>query len=246
MIAITAAVAGCSGNKHTAADDAVHAPHRDGSAVVAPVDVPASTGEVAIRVLWKAATPAARRSPGLTPCHTPRAASVAPTTLFGIPEALVVVEGTGTVPAEARIRFSDCTLSPRLVVGGTLIVDTALDRPVKLALSKHGDVAHLDGLAAGPPRAIQLPIAGHAVAVSLDPGGVYRLSVDGDGDFEPAWIVAAPAMITDGSGLATVKEPVGPHAVTAWLPPRGGQPAKLVTSSVAVVADQLVEHAIDL
>lgn len=248
------ALVACSGNKgRPPGDDAVHGPRGD-AAVVVPADA-APTGEVAIRVEWKAVPVIARASPGLTRCHTPRAALVAPTTMWGIPDALVVVEGGGTVPAEARVTVSDCALAPRLVVGTTLIVESALDRPTKVMLSKHGDVAHLDGLkqpiaSASDTRTIQLPIAGHAVSIALDAGGVYQLAMDARDAGEPAWIVAVPAVVTDAGGVATLRTSPGAHAVSAWLPARGGQKGKLTKSSVTVEANQLAqpgsEHVVDL
>jgi hypothetical protein len=237
------ALLGCSSNKARSGEDAK--PTRADGAVVPSDGAPLPTAEAAIRVEWKAVTTAARTSPGRTACKTPRAASVAPTTMWGIPEAIVMVEGaTATAGGEARITLSDCTLSPRIVVGTTLVVESALDRPAKLALAKHGTIGDLATLKAGEPRAIQLPIAGHAVSIALEPNAVYQLVIDAES--EPAWIVAAPATITDAGGLATVRAPVGSHAVTAWLPARGGQPARLAKAAVALDVAQLVELVVDL
>jgi hypothetical protein len=249
--ALVVLVVACSGKSRPAGDDA---PRGSGDATAIAIDAGSAgsagsasgSGEAAIRIEWKAVPVAARTSPGRTPCHTPRAPSVAPTTLFGIPDALVFVEGAGTLPTEARITFADCALSPRVIAGATLIVDSALDRPARLALVKHGDARQLDKLAVGESRTIQLPIAGHAVSIALDPGGVYQLAITGDGEHEPAWIVAAPALVTDVAGLATVRASPGAHAITAWLPARGGQPAKLANSSVKIEAGQLAEHTVDL
>jgi hypothetical protein len=239
------ALAAC-GSKTGPSEDAKQTtptPKEGGPAPTADAGPPA-LGDAGVRVEWKSVTTAARTSPGRTTCKTPRAPSVAPTTMWGIPEAIVIVEGATTTPGEARITLAECTLSPRVAVGTTLVVESAVDRPAKLALAKHGTVADLANLTAGESRVIQLPIAGHAVSIALEPNGVYQLTFDADS--EPAWIVAAPAAITDASGLATQRAPAGPHAVTAWVPARGGQPMKLTKSTITVEPNQLVEVAVDL
>src|SRR5262245_34352729 len=43
-------------------------------------------GDAQIRVEWADVPVAARASPGRTPCNTPRAPSVAPTTTWGVPD----------------------------------------------------------------------------------------------------------------------------------------------------------------
>ncbi len=250
-------LSGACGNKaRPAADDAVRGPHAEdgakGSAAAADAaaapdaDPDVAPDTAAIHVRWTDLPTSWRRSPGPTPCHTPRAPAVEPTTLWGIPDALVTLDGAREVPAEARVTLADCVLSPRLVVGRTLVVESTLDRPVRLALEKHGDVASLDKLHAEKPRAIQIPIAGHAVEVALDAGGVYRLAVENQAAIEPAWIVAAPAAVTDDSGMAELAAPAGKHAVVAWLPARAGQSARQVAGTVTIEADRGVEHTLEL
>src|SRR5690606_14172736 len=97
-----------------------------------------------------------------------------------------------------------------------------------------------------PPRTIQLPVAGHAVAAALDPGAIYALATDAK-DPELAWIVAASATVTDASGVAVVKDVApGVHAVRAWLPPRAGRPARYAAGKVTVAAGELAELTLKL
>jgi hypothetical protein len=84
------------------------------------------------------------------------------------------------------------------------------------------------------------------VTVALDPGGVYLLSTDAP-DPETAWIVAGPAYVTDATGLAVIGGlPLGPRAVTAWIPARAGQPAKLAGATATITAGDPVELAVDV
>ncbi|HEU0034790.1 MAG TPA: hypothetical protein VFQ53_29400 [Kofleriaceae bacterium] len=242
------ACAACSGNKtKTAGDAATTAPKLDAQVVdAAPPPSTGGIGDAQIRVEWKNVPAVRRNSPGPTPCHTPRGASVAPTTTWGIPDVLVIVDGDRETPAEARVVLADCALAPRLVVGETVIVDSAVLQPARVTLTKHGEAGKLAALAATAPRTIQLPIAGHAVAIALEPGAVYQLATDGK-DPEATWIVDAPAHVTDATGAVVVKGLAGGvHAVTAWLPARGNQPARIATGKVTVVANELAELTIDL
>ena len=242
----------CS-SKKPSVDDELHATPRpdamvaDGAAPpTGPTGPAGPAGEVQVRVEWKDVPTALRASPGRTPCNTPRPAAIAPTTTWGVPDVFVVVEGAPKPPgqpAESRVTLADCALAPRVAVGSALVVDSTLERPAKLAITRRGELAKLDALADGTPRPIQLPIAGHAVAIALDANGVYQLAL---GD-ETAWIVAGPAAITDASGVATLRNVgAGAHAVTAWLPPRSGQPARVARGTITVVANELAELTLDL
>ncbi len=243
---LVAVLASCSGNKARTGDDAVRAvPRVDAAVAVSSDAAPGPAGELAVRVEWKAVA-IARSSPGRTPCNTPRAPSVAPTTTFGIPEAFVRVEGATAVPAEAHVVLADCALRPRVAVGKSLVIESAVDRPTRVTLTKQGSFTDTGALHPGEPRVIQLPIAGHAVSVPLDADGVYLLATDGK-DPETAWIVAAPVAITDVAGLATVTGLApGSHAVTVWLPPRGARPARDAQAPATVVANELVEVTVTL
>lgn len=221
-----------------------------GSAANGPPPVaPLANGDVQIRVEWPDVPVAARASAGRTPCNTPRSPSVAPTATWGIPDALVIIESGRIDTAESRIVLSDCALSPRLTAGGTLVVESAADRPAAVSLSKRADISRRGELsplsAAAPPRVLRLPIAGHAVTLPLDPGGVYELSTS-DKDPETAWLAAGiqgtTLSVTDASGQAVIRDMLpGTRAVTAWLPPRAGQPARLARGSITVVPNQLAE-----
>lgn len=250
--ALLVVLASCGGGKRPAGEDATRAARDAATGAVIPdagsaAAVATTTGEAAIRVEWKAVPPGARQSPGKTACQTPRAAAVAPTTMWGIPDAIVLA-AKAPAPGEARIVLADCALAPRVAVARELVVESTLDRPATLVLVKHGTITALGALAPTTPRTLQLPIAGHAVTVALEAGAVYRLAIVGPTgpDDEVAWIVNAPGAVTDAGGLATLKLPTGSHEVTAWLPARGGQGWKVVKSTVAVEADQLAELAIDL
>jgi len=222
-----------------------------GSAGAAPA---ANHGDVQIRVEWANVPMVARASPGRTPCNTPRSPSVAPTPTWGVPDAVVIVEGARADAGEARVVLADCALAPRAAIGASLVVESAVDRPASVLLAKRGDLAKLEAVsaagAAGSPalRTLRLPIAGHAVAVALEPGGVYELATSAK-DPETSWIVAGSgaAMVTDASGQAVLRAvPAGPHAVTAWLPPRAGQPARLARGTVTAVAGELAELTLQL
>ncbi len=252
-------LAACSGGKSHAvtADDAKHVavpvlPAGDAAAVAPAGEV----GDAAIHVAWKNVPVVVRSSPGRTPCNTPRAPAVAPTTTWGVPDAFVIIDPSappsgaavrGQAPAvdgapagEARIVLADCALAPRAAAAASLIVASNLDRPAQLVLRERGTP---EALIDGTPVAIQLPIAGHAAAVALTAGKVYELAA---GD-ETAWLVAARALVTDATGTATWRDlPVGKHAMTAWLPPRAGQPAKLAHGTVEVLAGALADATIDL
>ena len=215
-----------------------------GSAAGAPTRP--TTGDLQVRVEWPGVPVAARSSPGRTPCGTPRAPSVAPTTTWGIPDALVIVAGAPRPPAAApvQIALADCALAPRVAAAASLALTSAVDRPAKLVLRNRGT---LDHLVAGDPVPVMLPIAGHTVAAALDAGAIYSLETDAPGP-ELAFIAALPeARVTDATGHALIRELApGAHAVTAWLPPRAGQPAHLGRGTATVIAGELAELTIKL
>jgi hypothetical protein len=244
-------LAACSSNKPRTAEDATtHAPPppRDTApiAIDAPAVVPSSakTGDLQIRVEWKDVPVAMRASPGRTACRTPRAPVVAPTTTWGIPDVLVIVEGVTITSTASRIVLADCALAPRIITASSVVVESAADRPTQLAFTKRGELAALDKLDKGTPRPVQLPIAGHAVALPLDANGVYELAAD----TESTWIVASPnAGVTEANGALLVKDLApGTYAVSAWLPPRAGGPAKLAKGSATIVAGDLADITLEL
>ncbi len=248
--ALLVALAACSSSKPRIPEDAKRATPASDAAIAAPADAPAApkppSGDVQVRVEWKNVPPAARSSPGKTGCGTPRTSAVAPTTTWGIPDAVVIVEGAPGVLGETHVRLADCALSPRIAIGNALVVDSASDKPAKLMLSQRARASDLrvEIKSAIPPRTIQLPVAGHAVRASLAEDAVFELASD-KGD--PAWVVAAQAAVTDPSGVVLVRDvPPGVHAVRAWLPPRGDQPARHAAGQVAVVDGDLAELTLQL
>jgi hypothetical protein len=206
-----------------------------------------ATGDLQIRVEWPDVPVVARSSPGRTPCNTPRTPSVAPTTTWGVPDALVIVAGAAPPLAGAHVTLADCTVTPRLAVGNALAMTSAVDRPAKLVLRKRGTVANLGQFTTGEPIPVMLPIAGHTVTTPLEPGAIYALETDA-ADPEVAFIVSAPGgYVTEASGQIIARDlSVGAHAVTAWLPPRAGQPARLGRGTATVTSGELTELTITL
>ena len=233
----------CSGGKPRTpvADDARHTPPPPAHDGATPA--PTGAGDLQVRVEWKNVPLAARASPGRTPCDTPRAPAVAPTTTWGVPGAAVFVEGAATKDAgESRVVLAACALAPRVSTGSSLVIASAMDRPARVTITKLGDVAHLDALRPGGTRTVQLPIAGHAVGIAVEPGGVYQLATDAK-EPELAWFVAGAAFVSEAAGEITVAGvPAGPHAVRAWLPAA----QKLGKGSATVVANDLTPVTIDL
>ena len=249
-----AAGSGSSGSSGAGSSGAAGPAASGGSGAGAVPSVP-RLGDVQIRVEWANVPAAARASPGRTPCNTPRAPSVAPTPTWGVPDAVVILDGARAAAGEARVVLADCALLPRVAIGASLVVESATERPASVRLAKRADLTKLDAVpaaaAAGSaaPRTLRLPIAGHAVAVSLEAGGVYELATTAK-DPETSWIVAAvlsAAAVTDAAGQAVLRAvSPGPHAVTAWLPPRAGQPARLARGTVTAVAGEVTELTLQL
>lgn len=250
MRAALVLVAACSSGTPKAAEDAKHPtkPAGDAGVVAVAVDAAppkATVGDAQIRVVWPKVTAAMRAALGKTACGTAHTPFVAPSTTFGIGEVFVIVDGA-SVPDEAHVRLADCAFSPRVAVGKTFVVDSAVDHPVSVALRKRGDLAHVDALVAGTAVPIHLPIIGHAVESALEPGGLYEITTD-DKVPESAWIVGGAAVVTDPNGVVLVKDLApGAHAVTAWLPPRSGQPARRATGTITVDAGDLAELELTL
>lgn len=234
-------VAACSSNKRPHVEDA-RRPTPEPAADAAPAPIadaaPAApaTGDVQIRVEWAKMPLAARISPGPSACGTPLVAQVAPTTTWGIPEVIIFVDGAPARPPDVRVVVDRCTIAPRVAVGTRLAIASAAEQPLGIALTKQGEKK---------PTSIQLPIMGHEVTTDLVPAAIYRLA--GDGKVDDAWIATSPATVTDAQGTALIKDVApGTHAVRAWLPPRGGQPAREAKGSVTVAAGDLAELTLTL
>lgn len=254
-LAAGAAFTACSGKPRP--EEVTRVPARQDAAIgdaigdaKRPIDAPAArpaTGDLQIRVEWPDVPVVARSSPGRTPCNTPRTPSVAPTTTWGVPDALVIVAGAAPPLAGAHLTLADCTLTPRLAEGNALAITSAVDRPAKLVLRKRGTAASLGQLVTGEPIPVMLPIAGHTVTTPLDPGAIYALETDA-ADPEVAFIVSVPGgYVTEASGQIIARDlAVGSHAVTAWLPPRAGQPARTGRGTATVTSGELTELTITL
>ncbi|HEY5925406.1 MAG TPA: hypothetical protein VIV11_27165 [Kofleriaceae bacterium] len=239
----------CSGNKtapKTAVEDA-----KAGSAQ--PVDAmiridPSVKGDVQIRVEWKDVPVAARASPGRTTCGTARPAAVAPTTTWGVPDVFVAIEVPGSGSGGAhRIVFGDCLLTPRALTStGTLTIASATQAPAKLTIQRAGQLPLGSAIKEDKARDVYLPIAGHEVEVALDAGAIYRVAA---GD-ELGWVVATDhpfIALTEVTGNIVLRGvPGGTHAITAWLPPRSGQPARVAKGTVTVNAGALSEVTLDI
>jgi hypothetical protein len=259
------AIAACSSGKPHVVEDAksVQPPARD-AAVVAPtgpyraVSSEFAKGDVQIRVEWHDVPTVARANEGRTACGTPRAPTVAPTTTWGIPEAIVMIDVDHGKPLaepdapESRVVLASCALTPRVVIAGkTLHVASTASEPARLALTRMSSARPLG--AAGAPdasaRAIQLPIAGHEVAVTLEPDSSYVLAGDPK-DADAATILVPPTpyyAVTEANGQVVVRDvPVGSYPVVALLPARSGQPARMQRGMVTVVAGGLAETTVDL
>ena len=239
--------AACSGSK-SRPEDARHVPHEPPRDALVATDAPATgDGDVQIRVEWKDTPVIARQSPGRNACGAAKAASVAPTTTWGVPEVFVALDIPGS-PAthDAHLLLQDCVLSPRIAIAGSaLTLESGVSEPAKVSLHEVGKLP-FGGNLTDAARTVYLPIAGHEVVATLEPGALYRV----DSDDSAAWIVAADRpyfAITEANGQVILRDvPVGAHPVTAWLPPRGDQPARIAQGTVTVVAGGLAEVTLDL
>ena len=249
LIAVAAIAVACSGSKtapKTVVEDA-----KAGSAQPADAAIridPSVKGDVQIRVEWKDVPVAARASPGRTSCGTARPAAVAPTTTWGVPDVFVAIEiPGGGAGGKHRVAFGDCILAPRVLTStGTLAIASATQTPAKLTLQRVGQLPLGGAIKEDKPREVYLPIAGHEVEVALDAGAIYRIAA---GD-ELGWVVATDhplIAITEVTGNVVLRGvPGGTHAVTAWLPPRSGQPARVARGTVTVNAGALSEVTLDI
>jgi hypothetical protein len=249
VVALSVAL-GCSGNKTTPPKPVRDDARRDANvadAVVLRVD-PSGKGDVQIRVEWKDVPVAARAAPGRTTCGTSRPAAVAPTTTWGIGDVFVAID----VPAPAkgsahRVVLGECVLSPRVVVSsGTVAIASAMQAPARATLQRAGRLPLGSALADDKPRDVFLPIAGHEVEVALDANAIYRIAA---GD-ESAWIVASDhpfIAVTETTGTVILRDvPAGTHAVSAWLPPRSGQSARVAKGTVTVTDGALADVTLDI
>jgi hypothetical protein len=250
VLVVLVVLVACSSGKPHAIEDVPAGSASFGSAAIAltPISHGAyraesaefAKGDVQVRVEWKDTPTVARASPGRTTCGTPRAPAVAPTTTWGIPEAIVWIDvdhGKPLVDAKPRIVLEHCALAPRVALAGaSMVVASAADAPAQVALET--------GSATLP---IELPVAGHSVEVPLTAGSTYELVGRAA---EPAWIVAAPQpyyAITEASGQVMLRDvPVGTFAVRALVPARGGEVARSGHGTVTVAGGSATEVTVVL
>lgn len=265
-VAACAACAACSGrgaSKPRVAEDApsVKAPAPAPVVAAGPyrVDAAFAKGDVQIRVEWKDVPVEARAAPGRTACGTAKPPAVAPTTTWGIPDVVVMIDvnhgkaraqtGSGsTEKLRSRVVLESCALTPRVaIVESPWIVASAMDAPAKVTIAKLGAARPLATPApAGKPTPIFLPIAGHEAAVALDDDSLDELRSDDDA----AIAVVAPTpyyAVTEASGQVVLRDvPVGTFEVAAWLPARSGQAARAARGKVTVTAGGLAEVTLAL
>jgi len=240
------ALVACSGGKARTAEDAragaKHSP--DGGEV--KID-PTGKGDVQIRVEWKNVPVAARASPGATSCGSPRPPAVAPTTTWGIPDVFVELDAPGSGGGGVqRIALAGCTLAPRAIVASKVTIASTSEQPSQLRLQQVGKLPLGSALAPAANRDVYLPIAGHEVETAFDVGTIHVLQL---GD-EQVTIVSSESpfvAVTEPNGQVTFHAvPAGTHAVTAWLPARSGQPARISRGKVIVGGGALAEITLDI
>lgn len=214
------------------------------------VDADAKTGDVKITIEWKD-TPKAVRAPGpATKCGTPRTPAVAPTTLWGVPDVLVLVDvdhGKAFDPPPVRIALEECSFSPRAVVAGSaLALVSAMPEPTTISLQELARPLGGEPLAT-KPRTIQLPIAGHEAVAALAPNTVYAVAFGTD-DIAAVISATHPYVgVTESSGATLLRGvPIGTHPVRAYLPARNGADARSIASTVTVTEGALAEVTLDL
>jgi hypothetical protein len=269
MVAL--AIAACSGQAEPPGEGSAAGsglgPRASGltaDAAVAAVAATTGSGDLEIHVEWADVPVARRASPGRSACGTARPGELAPSTTWGIPDVIVLLDaGAGApdarspqVAAAPRIVARDCELVPRAqvaAVGATLTLASGTEAPVALAVAHLGAPSTPAALAAivAPGASgtdVELPVIGHAVEVALAASEVDAIAWrDGGGD--PAWVVAWPhaAAVTDRNGQVTLRGlPAGPHDIVAWLPPRAGFPAAVAHGAATVAAGELVSATLSL
>ena len=233
-------LAACSGGKPKVAssDDAkAHVPAGSNEPVVARDAAPLApgNGDLAVRVEWRD-VPLEARAP--KPCG----ADVAPTTTWGIPDAVVTVApapgssvtGSGSAGSAAnaahaaRVVLEHGCLAPRVQVATALAIASGELQPASLTVARDGKSIP-----------VQLPIAGHEVTVALEPGN-YELAAGS----AHAWIVdpTTPSAVSDASGVATLRDlPSGVYTVSAWLPSAKRAGKAEVTVTAGALADVTVQ-----
>ncbi|HTL37371.1 MAG TPA: hypothetical protein VL326_29760 [Kofleriaceae bacterium] len=89
-VSLVVLLGACSGKTKGVEDARKHMDSGSGRDPTLPP--PTGNGDVQLRVEWKDVPIEARASAGRTPCNTPRAPSVAPTTTWGVPDIVVMID----------------------------------------------------------------------------------------------------------------------------------------------------------
>jgi hypothetical protein len=246
---------GCSSKTaSTRHDDGIVAPPPIDARAVPPgpyrVDAKAAHGDVQIRVEWKDVPVVARASPGRTACGTAKPSSVSPTTTWGIPDAVVMIEvdhGKELVATPARIVLDHCALSPRIAIASSLVVASTMDAPAQVAFARVGNARPLAAPTKAATEAIaRLPVIGHEVELPIEPSSLLSVTSAED----EALVIAAPTpyfAITEANGQVVLRDvPVGTFEIFALLPARAGQPARTAKGTVTVAAGALAEVTLTL
>jgi hypothetical protein len=222
----------------------------------------APIGILDARVEWKDAPSAVRVSPGRDPCRGPRRGRAKIHTLWGVANAVVIVDGAGPSAAAGpagpvQLALRDCALGPPVAVAAaapaTLHLYNGDQRrhvatiAPAVAIAKLADAPVRMGDAS---RRGVLPWAGSELAVAAAEPGAIAVATDATPD-DLAWFVVAPPGsrigVTDDTGAAMFPNlPAGTHGVTAWLPPAAGEPGIVVTGTVTIEADRVVRFTLDV
>jgi hypothetical protein len=244
-------LAACSGRAATphVVEDARKAPAMTIPAGPYRVDDKAAHGDVQLRVEWKDVPVTARASPGRTACGTAIAGSVAPTTTWGIPDVLVMIDvdhGKALAAQPARIELETCALSPRVALASSLTVASAMDAPTQVSFGRVGAARPFAIPVKGTEAIAKLPVIGHEVELPIAMGSLLAVTYGED----TAIALSPPTpyyAITEATGQVVVRDvPVGTFAVEALLPARSGQPAHVANGTVTVTANALAEVTLQL
>jgi hypothetical protein len=223
-------------------------------------------GTVRVIVRWPDTPQVRRASPGENECGKPRLPSVVPDELWGVAEAVVVLDlERGKAPgplAPVVIAAEHCALTPRIALarpGGSLLVanrDAAVHtaqlrlRPWKSARKLE---AAAGAAALSPVLPLRLPWRGHHVRVALAEPGFAQVELKSElggkqaspSAEDSAWIAVVPspyAAITDRAGAVSFQQvPAGKASVTVWIPARGGGKAVELRGEVTALAGQTAE-----
>ncbi len=211
-------------------------------------------GAINVRVEWKDAPVAVRRSPGRDPCGAPRPPFAEVHTLHGVRDVVVWIDGIArgkAPPAEAPAQLSlrACRLVPAVQIAARADASLQLrsydDRRVAATL------AWVEAPGAEPVTVAhaELPVVGHEIAAALRPWAV-RVTSDASGADAAAWVIVPPhpyVALTDEAGAAVLADvPAGTYTVRGWLRPGTGQAAREASGEVTIAAGGTVDVTLSI